>query len=101
MKFLEICTEVLVPKFIYAEVRLPGWKPFLGTIKDNVLILRDSKDFEFDVLTHEDWNHMKQKCLQLIQTNLNILFKIVLIQVKRVGYFQNSKYNLYSINHTE
>ena len=24
MKFLEICAEVLVPKFISAEVRLPG-----------------------------------------------------------------------------
>ena len=44
-------------------------KPFLSTIKNNILILRDREEFEFDILTHEYWNHMIQKRFQLIQTN--------------------------------
>ena len=52
-------------------------KPFLSTIKNNILILRDREEFEFDILTHEYWNHMIQKRFQLIQTNLNTLFIIV------------------------
>ena len=44
-------------------------KSFLGTIENNILILRDSKEFEFNILTHENGNHMIQKSLELIQTN--------------------------------
>ena len=45
-------------------------KPFLSAIKSNILILSDCEEFEFDILSHENWNHVIQKRLQLIETNL-------------------------------